>query len=295
MPVTTDGRPAATGLSLLEVLKLRGFDPSIPGRLVRHQHDQYPVVDLQRHGWLDLYQRYQTRPVFHNCRQIVSFCGLSGSRASFHGVYRVHGVHAAAEGDVLPGCPWSAEWQKIAEHYYDLERDPRFDEFRDRLIIDWGKSTRAWVQRLAQPKPVLEILAPGRKLPPFDDYLEFSLTFAQLKDLFAHEEAHREWRARLSAVGGIYLILAETTGDLYVGSASGENGIWGRWREYARTRHGGNVLLKELIGRDHDYPERFRYSVLQILPKTIARDEIIKREAVYKNKLGSRATGLNLN
>jgi hypothetical protein len=116
-----------------------------------------------------------------------------------------------------------------------------------------------------------------------------------LKDLFANEEAHREWRARLSAVGGIYLILAETSGDLYVGSASGEEGIWGRWRQYAISGDAGNALLRKLIKSDPAYPDRFRLSLLQILPKTMARDEILRREVLYKAKLGSRAKGLNLN
>ena len=116
-----------------------------------------------------------------------------------------------------------------------------------------------------------------------------------MQDLFAAEEAHRDWRARLQAVGGVYLILAETTGDLYVGSASGEGGIWSRWREYAHTGHGGNGLLRDLIRQDKAYPANFRFSVLQILPKTIARDEIIRREAIYKQQLGTRARGLNLN
>jgi hypothetical protein len=132
-------------------------------------------------------------------------------------------------------------------------------------------------------------------LPPFDDYLEFSLSYAQLRDLFANEEAHREWQARLSAVAGLYLILAEGSGDLYVGSASGEGGIWARWREYARSGHGGNALLRDLIRFDSSYPERFRFSMLQILPKTMSRDEVPRREALYKTKLGTRAKGLNLN
>ena len=43
------------------------------------------------------------------------------------------------------------------------------------------------------------------------------------------------------------------------------------------------------------YPNQFRFSVLQILPKTMARDEVVRREALHKRKLGTRATGLNLN
>ena len=170
----------------------------------------------------------------------------------------------------------------------------RFDDFRDRLIIDWGPGALAWVQKLDN-KPVLEILPPGRKLDPFEDYLEFSLTYAHLKDLFANEQAHRDWRIPLDAVAGVYLILAQKLGEQYVGSAYGEGGIWGRWAKYAASGDGGNVRLRDLLKRDSDYPEQFRFSVLQILPKTMTAVEVIKRETLYKHKLGSRATGLNSN
>jgi hypothetical protein len=188
----------------------------------------------------------------------------------------------------------ASEWGTAAKFFYDLERDQRFDDLRDRLVIDWGAGTRAWVQNLDN-KPILEIKEPGRKLPPFDDYLEFSLTHSQLKDRFENEEAHRDWRIPLGSVAGIYLILAQGSGDLYVGSAYGESGIWGRWRNYADSGDGGNVRLRALIASNPAYPEQFRFSVLQILPKTMARDEVLKREILYKNKFGTRATGLNSN
>ena len=142
---------------------------------------------------------------------------------------------------------------------------------------------------------VVELLPDGRRLPVFDDYLEFALPFHELKELYRHADAHRDWRSALQAVARVYLILAEKTGDLYVGSAYGTNGIWGRWEQYAKTGHGGNKLLVELLARDSDYPERFWFSLLQILPKTLTRDEVIQRERLYKLKLGTRATGLNLN
>lgn len=281
-------------LGVLGILGLAGFNTRCRAKLVRHQDDRFPTRELLRNDWLDLYQAYQGRPIFKGLDYIVSFYGMSGTRAGFHGVYQVLGVRPAAKGPAPASCPWAREWNRVARHFYDLERDPRFDHLRHRLIIDWGPATRAWVQKLAN-KPVLEITEPGQRLAPFDDYLEFSLTYPQLQELFAAEEAHRDWRARLQAVGGVYLILAERTGDLYVGSASGEGGIWGRWRAYASNGHGGNALLRKLIRRDKAYPANLRFSILQILPKTMTRDEIIQREAIYKQKLGTRAQGLNLN
>jgi len=281
-------------LDVVDILNLFGFDASLPTKLVRHQDSRYPIEEFSRSGLLELYQSYQGRPLFHNAKQIVSFYGLSGNRACFYGVYQVLGHRPASEGPVVGAFP-PADWRRADHYFYDLERDKRFEELRDRLIIDWGKGARSWVQKLSS-KPVLEVRAPGRRLSPFEDYLEFSLTYLQLKDLIQREDAHPDWRSSLSAVDGVYLILAESSGDLYVGSACGEEGIWGRWREYAGSGDGGNARLRELIAREPAvYPDGFRFSVLQILPKTMTKEEVIHREAKYKEKLGSRATGLNAN
>ncbi len=281
-------------LGILQVLAAVGFTPAARCYFVRHQDKRYPVEDAGPRLWLEHYQQYQGRPCFHKADQLVSFYGLTGTRAAFFGIYGVRGHRPAEEGPLVAGCPWSQRWHDESSVFYDLERDKRFDDLRDRIIIDWGTAYRTWVQK-ASNKPVLELQEPGRRLPPFDDYLEFSVSYADLKNLFANEEAHREWRARLGAVAGVYLILAEGTGNLYVGSASGEGGIWARWREYAKTGHGGNKLLRELTKAGSDYPTRFRFSVLQVLPKSMSRDEVLRREAIYKAKLGSRAMGLNAN
>jgi len=278
-------------LELLDLLRLNGFDPSISTKLVRHKEDRYPVTMLLRNNGLELYQRYQKDNVFHRIQQIVSFSGLPNNRAAFYGVYKVIGHHPAAKGQVLSKCLWSKQLRAESTFFYDLERDDRFNEFRDRIIIDW-RGPRTWAQHL-RSTAVFEVLPPGRKLDPFDDFLEFSLTYSQLKDLFANEEAHRDWKIPLSNVAGIYLILATKTGDLYIGSAYGESGIWGRWRQYAISGHGGNVKLKSLLKADPSYPEFFRFSVLQILPRTMTRNKVLDIEAKYMDKLGTRATGLN--
>jgi hypothetical protein len=286
-------------IGLTDILKVAGFDPSVSTKLVRHKDARCSMEDLCRNNWngqswLDLYQCYQKDPVFHRARQIVSFYGLSGTRAAFYGMYNVVTCLPATDG---PEIPPGQTWNQGCNHFYKLQRDQRFDELRDRLIIDWGQGTINWHQWLdTNPdKEVLEILAPGRRLPPFADYLNFSLPYPQLKQLFSNEEAHRDWKNPLNSVAGVYLILAETSGDMYVGSAYGTSGIWGRWRVYADSGHGGNECLRKLIESDSNYPARFRFSVLQILPISTTCKEVVKWEQLYKQKLGTRATGLNLN
>ena len=282
-------------LGIVELLSLRGLDADAKTKLVRHQHARYPVRELLRHGWLELYQGYQSRAIFHKIDQLVAFAGLGGTRARFWGVFRKVAVRPASDGPAPASCPWSRGWGAECGYFYEFERVDGFADLEDRVVIDWGKAGRAWHQRL-RDKPVLEVLPPGRRLPAFEDYLEFSLTYEELCDLFGQPEAHRDWHASLSAVGGVYLILAEASGRLYVGSASGVGGIWGRWGQYVRSGHGGNKHLRQLVkAQPRAYPAGFRFSILQILPKTSARDDILAREARFKEKLGSRATGLNLN
>ncbi|MGH9558741.1 MAG: hypothetical protein ACRD30_05825, partial [Bryobacteraceae bacterium] len=73
------------------------------------------------------------------------------------------------------------------------------------------------------------------------------------------------------------------------------NGIWGRWYEYVRTGgHGNNSGLKALMEHDPSrYPKQLRFSLLQVLPTSMVKSEVIGREELYKKKLGTRATGLN--
>jgi hypothetical protein len=200
---------------------------------------------------------------------------------------------ANASKSLIPsGCPYK-EWERC-KYFYTLERCPEFAELEGRVVIDWGSGALAWNQHLKN-KPIIEIFPKGRLLEPFEDYLDFSLTHAQLVQLIASEGAHRDWKTSLSAVAGIYLVLAEKTGHQYVGSAYGLGGIWSRWSQYAKNGHGNNSKLRKLLDEDASYPSAFRFSVLHVLPKTASPEEVIHRESLYKVKLGARATGLNLN
>lgn len=280
-------------LGILDLLKLRGFDPACKTKLVRHQDKRYDIPTLSREGWLDLYQSHQARDIFKTCDYIVTFSGDGGTRAKFIGVYKVCGGRPRTPADVPGESPFT-DWRDEPGFFYELEHQPQYDDLAGRVVIDWGASALAWHQYIKN-KPVIEVFPPGRSLEPFSDYLDFSLSFNELQDLVSNPAAHRDWRASLSAVAGIYLILAETTGQQYVGSAYGLAGIWGRWEKYAVNGHGDNKLLKQLLGSNAGYPDNFRYSILQVLPKSTKNAEVIRWESKYKVKLGSRATGLNAN
>ena len=283
----------AIELGIVDLLKIFGFDERMKSKLVRHQDARYDIPALIRGGWFDLYQSLQARPVFKGCEQIVSFVGDGGGRARLVGVYRVLTQGAATRALVPQNCPYQ-EWRDTAKYHYTLERRVEFANLEGRVVIDWGSGALAWHQHLKN-KPVIELFPKGRILEPFTDYLDFSLAYRQLTELVATANAHRDWVSSLSAVAGVYLILAQSSGHQYVGSAFGLDGIWGRWRQYATNGHGGNAKLRALLASDSAYPDAFRFSILQVLPKSTTAPEVIRWESQYKAKLGSRVTGLNLN
>jgi hypothetical protein len=280
-------------IGIIDLLKVFGFDDRPRSKIVRHQDARYDMPTLIREGWFDLYQSLQARPVFKGCKQIVTCVGDGAGRARFIGVYRVLKEGTASPSLVPPNCPYQ-EWGIKSKHFYELARCAQFDKLEGRVVVDWGSGALAWPQHLRN-KPVVEMFPKGRVLDPFADYLDFSLSYLQLTDLVANAHAHRDWVASLSAVAGVYMILAEPTGHQYVGSAYGLDGIWGRWVQYATNGHGGNSKLRALLASDRTYPKSFRFSILQVLPKTTTPTEVIRWETQYKTKLGSRATGLNEN
>lgn len=80
-----------------------------------------------------------------------------------------------------------------------------------------------------------------------------------------------------------------------MGSAYGKNGIWGRWKEYVNKGHGGNNLLIDLLQQEPDAVEHFQFSILEVLSGTSTADDAIRKENLWKEKLGTRIGGYNDN
>lgn len=248
-------------------------------KIVRHQDNRAEYRDLikDRQGLLE-YQKEQANDVFGNCDYIISFRGLDRCHALFFGVFSV-GERAKRNG----------------MFYYDLAPVPCFNDLIDRLVINWGDNARAWHQWYDRhDKEVMEILPRGY-IGNFPGLLNFVLDHDELKTLVSNPDANHEWRRHLSAVNGIYMILDTKAGQQYIGSANGNAGIWQRWCDYAVSGTGGNTELTALHKADPDYARHFKYSVLQTLPSNITKVEIDKIEALYKEKFGTRAHGLNRN
>lgn len=261
--------------------------------MIRHtDHEDYPVSEMTMEQ-LEFYQQCQSKQVFSSCDYVVSFLGIERTKAKFIGVYKVKDEEPLA-GKPLPE---NYPYPPIVEdggYFYKLEKVSGFEDIEDRIIIEWGQSTRAWAQNLAK-KEVVEMLPKGY-VRSFPGYFDFILKFDDLCRIVDSPDSNRVWHTMLSAVAGVYLIVDTITGNQYVGSAYGKNGIMGRWTRYHKDGHGGNVQLQELLNEHgSEYAANFSFTILQTVSTSLSRREVIARENVWKNKLGSRAFGLNLN
>jgi hypothetical protein len=97
------------------------------------------------------------------------------------------------------------------------------------------------------------------------------------------------WREELARWRGVYFILDEKDGKGYIGAAYGADNLYQRWSNYAKSGHGGNKKLK---GRD---PNRFRFSVLQLLHHDMDEKEVQNIESNWKIRLHTGEFGLNDN
>jgi len=263
-------------------------------RLVRHQDKRFDIEQLYRNNQIEIYQEYQSKPVFLNSDIIISFIGKPNSHAQFVGVYDILDCH----GPTNFALPIDFIYQTMGTdncYKYNLQRDQRFDELKRRLIVDWGSGTRSWVQHYKPCSKELVEIRPLGYAREFSDYMNVILNYTDLVEITSNAVTNKDWHSALKSVAGIYMILDTKTGKQYIGSAYGENGILGRWITYAKTRHGDNKQLAELLDERPDAIHDFRYSILQIVSTSLTPREVIKLEAQHKEKLGSRAHGLNSN
>ena len=87
-----------------------------------------------------------------------------------------------------------------------------------------------------------------------------------------------------------------STGQHYVGSAYGGDGIWQRWTEYSATGHGGNKELRALLRKERaKHSQAFQFTLLEVCDINSSDDYIISRETHWKKALLSREFGLNNN
>ena len=162
---------------------------------------------------------------------------------------------------------------------YNLILQNEFKDYIKRLIIKLDRPIAREiynkpfenVQRDFNPE-IYEI-TPSARLADFNGYNNVLITHKDLQLIAKYEPP--EWKNALENVKGIYTITDISNGKIYIGSATGENGIWQRWNSYANELTGGI------------------YSILEIFDKKTKDSYIIQREEFWKRVFQTVKFGMN--
>lgn len=277
MPLRFNALLAACGISPDEV------------RLLRHQDSRSSKGRTPYELWRD------DRPSFDIYQKGQSF----GNRSKLRGSYWASFVVGPAGETLLAGFYRSRylglnEVERPWPHtvgsdpvgtcdVYELLEDERLNDLSGRLVIAWGDSERAWIQRADnQDKLILEIRE-GFREPSFPGFGRLLSSLSKV-DAFP-----ASWKSALSSSRGVYLLTCPRTREQYVGSAYGTDGFYGRWLAYTQTGHGGNVGLKS---RE---PADYQVSILEVAGSVSTVEDILAMEILWKRKLQSLEMGLNRN
>lgn len=271
-------------ITLTDILLAAGLDPKRVV-LMRHVVKGQQIHDLWRadRPRVEAYQTRQLVGVFGTgagrATHLVTFLAGRGGKTICGGLYEVGDYEPAALDDVDPVTLAGHAGDRVI---WDLRRVESWQVYEDRLVVDWGRAYITWKQWAdrSAPKPVVEIT--DQLETPFPGWRAFRCEADQLATLPAN------WRGALAASKGVYLLLdLDDGGRPYVGSAKGADSLLGRLEGYAGGGTNGNRGLTA--------GHRYQVNVLEVVGTGEPDATIEKIENQWKDKLGSKAFGLNRN
>jgi hypothetical protein len=296
-------------LTLKDLIKLEGLEyENLKFRIVRHKMNRKGWEDFDNlirfdNEMLSAFAGSQERLVYKDADIILTFVALPGTKALFRTAHINHGqISFNQYKKYYKGYKPFLNYRKNNSreedilddfYFYKLEDSNLLESYKNRLVIEWGKSTVSWVQSSTE-KEVTEIYPKGF-VSLFPGWDKVHLSHKELTEIINNPNGNKDWYEYLSRHSGVYVIFDSSTGNQYVGSASGGKGIWSRWEGYVKTGHNGNKGLKALAKNNQDFANNFTYSLHHVFPKTVSKKDVLYYESLLKNKLGSRAFGLNEN
>ena len=232
-------------LTFNDLLLKAHIDPSVV-RLMRHQDASADPgrtpFSLWRNSPAD-FVAYQSRQSLRAERQLkdsrywASFVVTPSGETLLTDIYSVRYLGLGTND--LPAVHRAAAVDSAGTYVlFDLTPLETFAGMRGRVVVEWGSGFLDWIQRAdRQNKTIIEVRreCEEEQFPGFGDLV---LNLSDVPKLPA------TWVSVLKASRGIYLLTCPHTGEHYVGSASGQDGFYQRWREYFETGHGHNIRLK---------------------------------------------------
>ena len=163
-------------LTLKDLIKIEGLDyENLSFKVVRHKMNQKGWEDFDNlirfdNELLSAFAGSQSRQVYKDADIVLTFVALPGTKALFRTAHINHGqISFNQYKKYYKGFKSFLNFKEInnidgemLEHlnYYKLEDSKLLEGYKNRLVIEWGKSTVSWVQYSIH-KEVAEIYPKG--------------------------------------------------------------------------------------------------------------------------------------
>ncbi|MFS9089853.1 GIY-YIG nuclease family protein [Streptococcus infantis] len=138
------------------------------------------------------------------------------------------------------------------------ERLKEYDKFIEKVLVNHTNTGQSWFY--VNPKIIESVVVESvssisyfNQTSQFPGYENISFSYQELKKNWANSS----WRQYLSAVYGVYVITDAKTGKLYVGSAYGDNGVYGRWSTYLSEGYDKSEM------EENRYPNKRLYEIVE--------------------------------
>lgn len=294
-------------MNLNDLLGRQGLDPCHV-LVLRHRPTEpsfsrvLPWIVAEQPTLFDTYQRFQV-PALEKAMAaeqggyVASFLARGAGAALFVGLFRIGSwrEYTRPEYWALPENARLKEYgmrgfrqddPRFAIRGFDLAPEPGFyGNWIGRMIVGWPPPERSWWRRAHKNEmPILSVLEESELVAAMPDWDQISLSWSELSTLPGR------WQAAMSQWRAIYYIFDRARGQGYVGSAYGSENLLSRWREYAKTGHGDNALLRA------SEPSDLVFTILQRVSPDLPAEEVVRIEASWKARLHTRQPhGLNAN
>lgn len=177
----------------------------------------------------------------------------------------------------------------------------RFIPLFGRLVVKYKKGNTyaryVFVMRnIMENCTVKEILPCQYSGERFEGYDRVHLPYSKLNDVF-HGKIMPTYFEALKKVTGVYCLTDTKTGKLYIGSATGGEGVAGRWGDYLNSQHGGNEKLIALYNeKGSEYFEsHFTFTLIEYFGLSYDPESIREREKYWKHCFNTIKSGYNGN
>ena len=177
----------------------------------------------------------------------------------------------------------------------------KFTPLFGRLVMRYkkGNTYARYVFRMGkviESCTVKEILPCQYSGEKFEGYDRVHIAYRKLDDIFNGKIMPTYYEA-LKKVTGVYCLTDKNTGKLYIGSATGGEGVAQRWGNYLDSKHGGNKKLIDLYkekGAEY-FEEYFTYTLIEYFGLSYDTAKIIEREQYWKMCFNTIQNGYNDN